>query len=179
MINLRELFLFWCTEFCFLLNTGALAEYIHWCEKLEKGTSHSPFCSPTPSAWWQDQDTHLWSVDYRKGNSKGNSIRCAPVFGTSENYRKAHGSLLSGWMNYNYTACCWFPTPSNILILLSQFWQIRFESYWLHCSKCRILVLLWYYTERQKKHHFFRATLSKIHTIKINNIWTQISFNTP
>ena len=25
-------------------------------------------------------------------------------FGTSEHYGKAHGSLLSGWMNYNYTA---------------------------------------------------------------------------
>ena len=44
-------------------------------------------------------------------------------FGTSEYYGKAHGSLLSGWMNYNYTACCWFPTSSNILILPSQFWQ--------------------------------------------------------
>ena len=65
-------------------------------------------------------------------------------FGTWEHYGKAHGSLLSGWMNYNYTACCWFPTSSNILILPSQFWQIRFESCWLHCSKCRILVLLRY-----------------------------------
>ena len=65
-------------------------------------------------------------------------------FGTSEHYGKAHGSLLSGWMIYNYTACCWFPTSSNILILPSQFWQIRFESCWLHCSKCRILVLLRY-----------------------------------
>ena len=65
-------------------------------------------------------------------------------FGTSEHYGKTHGSLLSGWMNYNYTACCWFPTSSNILILPSQFWQIRFESFWLHCSKCRILVLLRY-----------------------------------
>ena len=65
-------------------------------------------------------------------------------FGPSEHYGKAHGSLLSGWINYNYTACCWFPTSSNILILPSQFWQIRFESYWLHCSKCRILVLLLY-----------------------------------
>ena len=37
-----------------------------------------------------------------------------------------------------------FSTSSNTLILPSQFWQIRFESYWLHCSKCRILVLLWY-----------------------------------
>ena len=67
-------------------------------------------------------------------------------FGTSEHYGKAHGSLLYGWMNYNYTACCWFPTSSNISKLPSQFWQIRFESYWLHCSKCRILVLLWYHT---------------------------------
>ena len=66
------------------------------------------------------------------------------VFGTSEHYGKAHGSLLSGWMNYYYTACCWFPTSSNILILPLQFWQIRFESYWLDCSKCRILVLLRY-----------------------------------
>ena len=65
-------------------------------------------------------------------------------FGTSEHYGKAQGGLLSGWMNYNYTACCWFPTSSNILILPSQFWQIGFESYWLHSSKCRILVLLWY-----------------------------------
>ena len=37
-------------------------------------------------------------------------------FSTSEHYGKAHGSLLSGWMNYNYTACYWFPTSSNILI---------------------------------------------------------------
>ena len=47
-------------------------------------------------------------------------------------------------MNYNYTACCWFPTSSNILILPSQFWQIGFESCWLHCSNSRILVLLRY-----------------------------------
>ena len=69
-------------------------------------------------------------------------------FGTSEHYGggggEAHGTLSSGWMNYNYTACCWFPTSNNILILPSQFWQIRFESCWLHCSKCRILVLLRY-----------------------------------
>ena len=63
-------------------------------------------------------------------------------FGTSEHYGKAHGRLLSGWMNYNYTACCWFPTSSNILILLSQFWQIRFESYWSHCSKCLTIIHL-------------------------------------
>ena len=76
---------------------------------------------------------------------KGTSIRQAPVFGAaSEHCGKTHGSLLSGWMNYNYTACCWFPMSSNILILPSQFWQIRFESFWLHCSKCRILVLLRY-----------------------------------
>ena len=34
------------------------------------------------------------------------------------------------------------------------------------------------YTERQKKHHFFRATLIKIH-IKIDHIWTLISYSSP
>ena len=75
----------------------------------------------------------------------------APVFGRHQFIDtliralwKSPWSLLSGWMNYNYTACCWFPTSSNILILPSQFWQIRFESCWLHCSKCWILVLLRY-----------------------------------
>ena len=66
-------------------------------------------------------------------------------FGTSEHYGKAHGSLLSGWINYNYTACCWFPTSSNILILPSQFWQIMFESCWLHCSKCWIQMYWCFY----------------------------------
>ena len=75
---------------------------------------------------------------------KGTSIRQAPVFRHLRALRKSPWSLLSGWMNYNYTACCWFPTSSNILILPSQFWQIRFESCWLHWSKCRILVLLWH-----------------------------------
>ena len=74
----------------------------------------------------------------------GTSIREAPVFRHLRALRKSPWSLLSGWMNYNYTACCWFPTSSNILILPSQFWQIGFESCWLYCSKCRILVFLRY-----------------------------------
>ena len=59
-------------------------------------------------------------------------------------------------MNYHYTACCWFPTSSNILILPSQFWQIRFESCWLHCSKCRTLVLL-----RTVHHSWWKQTQSR------------------
>ena len=31
----------------------------------------------------------------------------------------------------------------------------------------------------KKTHHFFRATITKIHCIKINNIWTQISYSSP
>ena len=31
----------------------------------------------------------------------------------------------------------------------------------------------------KETYHFFRATHTKIHCFKINNIWTQISFNTP
>ena len=57
--------------------------------------------------------------------TKDSTVR-APVFDMHHYIRhlralrKAHGSLLSGWMNYNYTACCWFPTSINILILPSQ-----------------------------------------------------------
>ena len=66
-------------------------------------------------------------------------------FGTSEHYGKAHGRLLSWWMNYNYTGfvvtgflhLAIFHTSITVLD-----WQIRFESYWLHCSKCRIVVFL-------------------------------------
>ena len=49
-----------------------------------------------------------------------------------------------------------------------------------HNLKITILLFICtVYTEHQKKHHFFRVALTKIHAIKINNIWTQISFNTP
>ena len=34
------------------------------------------------------------------------------------------------------------------------------------------------YTERQKKHHFFWATLTKIQSIKINHYCSQISYTT-
>ena len=54
---------------------------------------------------------------------------------------------------------------------------------WWFVRLCISRAVVWadaaYYTERQKKHHFFRATPTKIHAIKINNICTQISFNTP
>ena len=107
---------------------------------------------------WNAQCTSIWGKIEKEISQNGSTVfvyQCtvtvrAPVFGrhqffgTSEHYGKAHRSLLSGWMNYNYTACCWFPTSSNILILPSQFWQSKFESCWLHCSKCRILVLLRY-----------------------------------
>ena len=51
-------------------------------------------------------------------------------------------------MNYNYTACCWPPTSSNILILSSQFWQnqlwklliaLRSAEYW--CSYGIVFVI--------------------------------------
>ena len=100
---------------------------IHWYDKLKK--------------WYEAYCKLAISFQYRKGTS----IQQAPVFGTSEHYGKANGSLLSRLMNYNYTACCWFATSNNILILPSQFWQISFESYWSHCSKYRMLVLLRYH----------------------------------
>ena len=107
------------------------------------------------------------------------TVRAWSVFGrhhffcTSGHYGKAHGNLFSGWMNYNYTACCWFPTSSNILILPSQFWKIRFESCWLHCSKCRILVLLRYMV--------CIYCLEEVHTYKLHvndNIFPKCNIST-
>ena len=43
-------------------------------------------------------------------------------------------------------------------------------------NRLPVFVLYW---ASKETYHFFRATLTKIHFIKINNIWTQISFNTP
>ena len=106
-------------------------------------------------------------------------------FGTSEHYGKAHGSLLSGWMNYNYTSCCWFPASSNILILPSQFWQIRFESCWLHCSKCRILVFLRYWllsaansqAERRSVSVILKTDLLRFHRIFLLSDSSKLFFN--
>ena len=84
----------------------------------------------TPSVWvrfalgvFKCSSGTLW---YRKGTS----IRQAPVFRHLGTFRKSPWKFII-WMTdlYNYTACCWFPTSNNILILPSQFWQIRFESY--------------------------------------------------
>ena len=109
----------------------------------------------------------IWSELVEMGTVRAPVFGRHQFFGTSEHYRKAHGNLLSGWMNYNYTACCWFPTSSNILILPSQFWQIRFESYWLHCSKCRILVRLRYITSSL---HVFTFTMYFCLCLNYDNI---------
>ena len=91
---------------------------------------------------------------------KGTSIRQAPVFRHLRALRKSPWKFII-WMNELFIACCWLPTSSNILILPSQFWQIRFKSCWLHCSKCRILVLLryrkpgWLWTSKEKNIFYF------------------------
>ena len=98
--------------------------------------THICTCRPT-----QKSNTHTWRYThvptctlYRKGTS----IRQAPIFRHLRALQKSPRKFII-WMNELWhTACCWFPTSSNMLILPSQFWQIRFESCWLHCSKCRI-----------------------------------------
>ena len=51
-------------------------------------------------------------------------------------------------------------------------------SNWEIISVCKNSFSI-YYTEPQKKHHFSRAALTKIHNIQINHIWTQISYSSP
>ena len=43
----------------------------------------------------------------------------------------------------------------------------------------RLLRNIEIYTERQKKHHFFRTTLIKIQSINMNHNWALISYSTP
>ena len=62
-------------------------------------------------------------------------------FGTSERYGKPHEIYYRDEWIIITLHVAGFPASSNILIFPSQFWQIWFESCWLHCSKCRILVL--------------------------------------
>ena len=115
---------------------------------------------------------------------KGTSIRQAPVFWHLRVLLESPWKFII-WMNeFNYTACCWFPTSSNILILPSQFWQIRFESYWLHCLKCRILVLLWYITfihtmtiSNDVVHHSFSLKGKFPQTIQIG--WVESKYKNP
>ena len=81
---------------------------------------------------WNTSVFQIWTRNEERCTVRAPVFGRHQFFGTSEHYGKAHGSLLSGWMNDNYTACCWFPTSNNILILPSHFWQIKFESaeYW-------------------------------------------------
>ena len=79
---------------------------------------------------------------------------------------------------------------SHAICSLSQIYSVLY-AIWNGIQKkvlTQLLVLFYtniflhlFYTERQKKliTVFFRATLTKIHAIKLNDIWTQISFNTP
>ena len=58
------------------------------------------------------------------------------------------------------------------------FWNVSF----IHLYPTYQIILgflkdLQIYTERKKKHHFFRAMLTNIHHSKMNHIWTNISFN--
>ena len=80
---------------------------------------------------------------------KSTSIRQAPVFRHLRVLLESPCQFIIWMYEFCYIACCWFPTFSNILILPSQFRQIRFENYGLHCPKCRILVLLRYLTSTE------------------------------
>ena len=84
--------------------------------------------------FWHNHSLASFDFWHKRGYRKGNSIRQAPVFRYLRVLLESPWKFII-WMNEcYYTACCWFPTSSNILILLSHFWQIRFESYWSHCS---------------------------------------------
>ena len=66
----------------------------------------------------QPTSERMSQSDERKNYRKSTSIRQAPVFRHLRALRKTPWKFII-WMNelYNYTACCWFPTSNNILLL--------------------------------------------------------------
>ena len=83
-------------------------------------------CHQTPPGtyqpgWWEVQKALQNSTTCTVGlsNSKGTSIRQAPVFRHLEQSITEKPWKFIIQMNEVYTACCWFPTSSNILILPS------------------------------------------------------------
>ena len=130
----------------------------------------------TQTDWQTDTYIHTWTQNYTSNRNlylvelcslycKGTSIRQAPVFRHLRVLLESPWKFII-WMNeFYYIACCWFPISSNILILPSQFWQIRFESYWLHCSKCRILVFLRYIITGRE------VMWQKYHTSMVYSFW--------
>ena len=53
-----------------------------------------------------------------------------------------------------------------------------FQAFFFH-SWCCIHITVELHWASKETYHFFRATLTKIHCIKINHIWTQISYSYP
>ena len=68
---------------------------------------------------------------------KGTRIRQATSFSAPQSItEKTHGSLLTLWMNDNYTCMLLVSYIQQCFSTsIRQFWQIGFESYWLHCFK--------------------------------------------
>ena len=54
---------------------------------------------------------------------------------------------------------------------------LLFNAHWAYHSPS--LVIPFIHWASKETYHFFSTTLTKIHCLKINNIWRQISFNTP
>ena len=118
---------------------------------------HTPPTPPPPPPWWgrgngvdksnecmDGMQIDTTNFKYRKGTS----IRQAPVFWhLSEHYGKAKkcGSLLSldEWI---------IIILHSVTVLTNQ----AFESYWLHCSKCRILVRFKGEVQSRITHNFKR-----------------------
>ena len=119
------------------LLTGELCE--------QKESNHQNLCILHPLFVLLNIAKHQNVLFYMYMNRNSTSIRQAPVFRHLRALRKRPMEVyyLDEWIIITLDVAG-FLHPRNILILPSQFWQIRFESCWLHCSKSWILVLLRY-----------------------------------
>ena len=86
------------------------------------------------------------------------------------------------WDGHVQVGFCTKVTEVHSITLLICSTKFRFLlDFFINIDWCTMLFPLWCNINWASKetYHFFRTTLTKIHCIKNNNIWTQISFNTP
>ena len=70
------------------------------------------------------------------------------------------------------------PTAKEELFAYKVDWTVVDEVGLFVCGSVLLFMFYHLHWASKETYHFFRATLTKIHSIKINHIWTQISFNT-
>ena len=107
-------------------------------------------------------------IRYRKSRTLLESLHCLRV--TNKRIKGALFKSAQHGILSIVLLICWNVFVYNFVL-----------NVWLY-NKCTTITISYqlqvhvpvYYTEHQKKHHFFRVTFTEIHCIKMIHIWSQI-----